>query len=124
MAIPLQTTTIEIKGVRPESSADPEADGYGFATPPGATVVATNVRAVVSQPRGYRAFSSESGQPQAETDTWQLRADPCDLRKDDVVKDLTTNRIYHVETVVHSRITAYGLDHVHAQLFEVSGVPS
>lgn len=115
MAIPLPTTTITIKGKRPESSVDPDAEGYDApATPPG--IVASGLNAAISAP-------SASRDDALEVERWRLRVDPCDLRQFDTVIDDKTGVEYEVETVSPSNVDLFGLEHVQAVLKLQTGLP-
>lgn len=124
MAIPLATTTISITGVRPESPADPLSQGYPD-TPdaPAAAVVASGVRACISQP-GMAREVRQSGNDGMQTEVWALRCDPADLRIYDTVTDETTGVEYAVQSVVHSRPLLHSLDHTFAVLRVRKGLPT
>jgi hypothetical protein len=116
MAIPNPTTTVAVRGRRPHTDVDPDADGYDTDRPPPSTL-ASGVKACISGPTSVVVDGIE-------VDRWQLRCDPTDLDQWDYVDDETTGESYSVVKAVHSRVTTYGLDHVHAELSQASGLPS
>lgn len=116
MSIPLVTTHITIKGTRPLASLrDPDADGFdAVATPP--SVIASGLNACISGP-----VTIEQGGAQVEV--WNLRVDPCDLHRTDIVLDETTGDQYTVSVVTHSKMALFGLNHTHALLKLNKGLP-
>lgn len=118
MPIPLATTTITVVGKRPQSGDDPDADGYDTPAPED-FVLATAVRACISAPNSARKGSS--GADSSATDETESYALRCDVFTDglsrfDQVTDETTGVVYQVDTVMSSRPTQFGLDHIHATL--------
>ncbi len=119
MSIPLATTTVTIKGKRPQSTLDPDADGYD-SDAPADTELATNVRASITLPEGRRS------KPGDEVDGYILRIDPVDvgLNQHDEVIDEQDGAEYTVVWAVASKPTAYGLQHIKAKLQLTRGIKS
>lgn len=119
--IPLATTTITVRGVRPEYAGDPDADGYGSAVQPPATVLATGVRACISRPTGARRKANVD-----EVEGYALRCDLFDagLSRFDTVIDDVTGVEYRVTQVEDSPTQVFGLAHIVAHLRTDKGISS
>lgn len=118
--IPLATTTITVRGVRPQSDRDPAAVGYdGPGDAP--VVLATGVRACISRPTGSRIKSNVD-----ETSGYALRCDnmPDGLTRHDTVEDETTGVVYTVTKVEDSVNLTFGLQHTVATLRTDKGISS
>lgn len=115
MSIPLATTTITVTGVRPQSSIDPDAEGYD-APAPAPTTLSTGVRACISNPTGSRST------PNDELDIYTLSCDPVDLNRFDIVLDETTGTQYMVDSVTISPAETFGLEHTKATLRLTKGL--
>ncbi len=113
--IPLATTTITVRGRRPQSDVDPDAEGYD---PPEAapTVLAAGVRACISKPESRRGSEGTDGAD--ETDSYALRCDLFvgGLTRHDTVTDDKTGVVYEVRKSAVSDTTIFGLQHIKAQL--------
>lgn len=118
MAVPLATTSITLTGRRPQAAIDPDAEGYdGPALP--LSNLATDVPACISGPTNIREGDSER-------EMWELRCDPIPgigINRFDIVTDETTGDVYEVDWVAESKVTMFGLDHIHARLFIHKGLP-
>ncbi len=119
MPIPLATTLITIKGRRPQSAVDPEAEGYD---PPETDPdeLASDVAATITLPVGRRS------NPTDEINRYTLR---CDLLPDDIeltqhdtVLDQTTGVEYVVETALRSWPEQFDLAHWKATLLKSNGL--
>lgn len=121
MAIPIATTTVTVKGVRPQSSLDPDAEGYD-AAPPDDTTLATGVRATITLPIGRRSNPTDS------IESYSLRCDllpgGVELTRFDVVVDEVTTREYIVHEVALSLPEEFGLTHWVATLRMDKGIVS
>lgn len=115
MSIPLATTTITVSGVRPQSSIDPDSEGYD-APPPAPATLSTGVRACISNPTGSRST------PNDELDIYTLSCDPVDLNRFDTVIDEATGTEYMVDSVVMSVTESFGLQHTKAILRLTKGL--
>lgn len=117
MSIPLATTTITVKGRRPQADVDPEAEGYDapLAEPP---VVATGVRASITLPRGTRPAEAD------EVDAYVLRCDVFEAGLDrySTVVDDSTGQEYVVVWVAPSLPQAFGLEHLKARIQVSKGI--
>ncbi len=115
MAIPLATTTITVKGVRPQSDIDP-ADDDEVAPP---EVIANGVRASISQPASSRNTDGAD-----EIDEYALRCDLFDsgLTWYDTVIDEKTGVEYEVRVVALSMAELFGLQHFKATLRKGKGL--
>lgn len=113
MSIPLATTHISVEGVRPQSPVDPDGAGYGD-TEPTPALLASNVRASITQPTSARKTGNVD-----EQDTYSLRCDlvpSVGLSRFDVVIDETTGTRYRVVSTQESIVTQFGLQHTKATL--------
>lgn len=120
MSIPLATTTVTIKGVRPQSAVDPDADGYDTPAAAPATL-ATEVRASITLPSGTRGSRNAD-----EIDSYIMRMDniPDGLNQHDTVLDESTGIEYEVVSALPSLPEGYGLEHTKAKLQVVRGLNS
>lgn len=119
MAIPLATTTVTVKGKRPQSAVDPDADGYD-APAPADTVLITEVPASITLPDGTRGKDADA------IDIYTLRIDPIEigLSQYDQIVDEQDGKEYEVVTAVESKPLAYGLHHIMATIRLVRGLNS
>lgn len=118
MTIPISTTLITLKGVRPQLSIDPDADGYDGSAPT-PSVLASDVRATITLPKGQRS------NPTDEIDSYALRCDPIDgveLTQYDTVIDQTTGTEYRVLVANPSLPEDFGLAHWVATLTHSTGI--
>lgn len=118
MAIPIATTTITIKGKRPQSAVDPDADGYD-APSSSPTVLDTGVRASITNPSGNRYDKVNHS-----ADNYTLRCDPVavGLTEFDTIVDESTGYEYKVLTAQNSWPEQFGMEHVKASIQITSGV--
>lgn len=120
MPIPLATTTVTIKGKRPQASIDPDAEGYDtpVAEP---EILATGVRASITLPTGQRNNPDTD-----EVISYAMRCDPIDVdvTRFDTVLDEATNIEYKVSTAQRSHPTAFGLNHITARIYLTKGLQS
>lgn len=116
--IPLATTTITIKGKRPQSSVDPDAEGYDPPAPE-PEILATGIRAAIATPEGMRKYGDSDEQI-----LYALRCDPVDidLTRFDTIVDENTDVEYRVSSAQHSHVVAFGLDHIKARLYLEKGL--
>lgn len=121
MAIPISTTTITVKGIRPQSDVDPDAEGYD-APAPEDTVLATDVRATITLPVGRRSNPTDA------IESYSLRCDPLpgdiELTRFDVVLDQSTGKEYVVHVATKSLPEEFGLTHWVATLRKDRGIVS
>lgn len=109
--IPIATTTITVKRSAVDAAADP------YDAPAAPAVVATGVRAHISAPAGTETVAGTAAQ---EVVRFRLDCDPVDVNNRDTVVDDVTGDVYEV---VWARARhGLGLDHVEAELLEVTGV--
>lgn len=118
MSIPLATTTITVKGVRPQSEVDPDADGYDGPGPV-PVVLATGVRASITKPDARRYLDGND-----EQDSYALRCDNFDagLTRHDTIIDELTEVEYEVRSVAPSVAALLGLEHIKATVFVREGL--
>lgn len=109
MAVPLAATTITVKGTRPQSPVDPDAEGYDAAPAEPATLY-TGVRASITRPQGRRSGVDD------EVDSYTLSCDPIDLSRFDIIIDETDALEYEVHAVMPSTTVAFGLEHTKATI--------
>lgn len=121
MAITIATTKVTIKGKRPQSSVDPDAEGYDASPLPDDDVLATGVRATITLPAGNRNNSDTD-----EVVSYALRCDPidADVTRFDTVLDETTGIEYNVASAQVSHPTQFGLDHITARIYLTKGLQS
>lgn len=119
MPIPLATTTVTIKGKRPQSNIDPDAEGYDVVEPADPEILATGVRATITLPTGTRSVSDAD-----ELILYALRCDPIDVdvTRFDTVLDETTGIEYYVDSAQRSHPLAFGLNHITARLYLTRGL--
>lgn len=119
MSIPLATTLVTIMGKRPQSSVDPDAEGYD-APAPADGVLAIDVRASITLPDGTRGKDADA------IDIYTLRIDPIEvgLSQYDQVIDQQDGKEYEVVTAVESKPLDYGLHHIMATIHLVRGLNS
>lgn len=120
MSIPLSTTLVTIKGKRPQSAVDPDAEGYD-APAPDAEILATDVRASITLPSGSRGNRVAD-----EIDSYMMRMDNIEagLNQYDTVVDQSTGTEYAVVWATPSLPEAYGLEHTKAKLQLINGLNS
>lgn len=111
--IPLATTTITVRGKRPQSPADPQSEGYDGDEAEPDYVLAAGVRACITKPRSSRDVETAD-----EVDDYTLLCDTFDggLTRYDYVTDDTTGHVYAVHTSAESVVTTFGLGHIRATL--------
>ena len=119
MSIPISTTTITVRGVRPQSDVDPDAEGYDGPGPQ-PQIVASGINATITLPQGRRSS------PTDEIDSYSLR---CDLfmgvlSQYDTVTDDQTGVEYEVHTATRSLPEQFGLDHWVATIKRGKGIVS
>ena len=118
MAIILATTTITVRGTRPQTEVDPDAEGYDPpAEPP--SIIATEVRACITKPKGSRDTARSD-----EVDDYTLKCDefPAGLTRYDTVTDDSTGVEYDVRIATVSPARILGLSHIIATLRERKGL--
>lgn len=119
MPIPLATTLVTIKGRRPQSAVDPEAEGYD---PPESApdVIASDVAATITLPVGRRS------NPTDEINRYTMRCDllpeDVELTQHDTVLDQTTGVEYTVEVALRSWPEQFNLTHWKATLIKSDGL--
>ncbi len=116
--IPISTTTVTIRGTRPQSDVDPDADGYD-APAPGPADLATGVRASITLPVGKRS------NPTDEIVSYKLRMDlipGVELTRYDLVVDETTGTEYQVQDCAKSLPEQFDLSHWVATLTLGKGI--
>ena len=120
MTIPIATTTVTIKGKRPQSSIDPDAEGYDAPAAEPDTL-ATGVRATITLPTGTRNNSDAN-----EVVSYAMRCDPVDVDVTcfDTVIDESNDVEYKVSSAQRSHPTAFGLDHITARIYLTNGLQS
>ena len=101
--IPINTTTITVKGNRPISE-DPDDN-----TPQ--STLATGVRASITLPSFIRESADTS-----QVDMYALRCDPTDINRYDTVIDESNGDEYSVERVGPSKPIMFGLQHTMAYI--------
>lgn len=113
--IALATTTITVKGNRPQVAIDPS----GYDVVPPMDTLATGVRASITQPRETRNTNGVS-----EANDYTLVCDPVDvgLSQYDHVIDEKTGVEYEVRSASKSVALVFGLNHVKAVLRESKGL--
>lgn len=119
MAIPIATTTVTVKGKRPQSAVDPDADGYDAPATPD-SVLATGVRASITLPDGARGKAADA------IDVYTMRIDPIEvgLSQYDEIIDEQDGKEYEVVDAVESKPLDYGLHHILATIHLVRGLNS
>lgn len=127
MPIILATTTITIKGRRPQILQDPEGEGYDEPVPD-IEDIATGVRACITSGSGTKTMALRSDihfAPVAlEVDNMYIRCDPCDITRYDHIIDDTTGTEYTVEEIFNSNIEMFNMNHMHGRLRVFRGVAS
>lgn len=118
MSIPLATTTITVKGVRPQSDVDPDANGYDGPGPV-PVVLASGIRASITRPVPRRDIEGND-----EQDAYALRCDLFDagLTRHDTIIDESTEVEYEVRSVAPSVAALLGLQHLTATVFVREGL--
>lgn len=115
MSLPLATTTIAISRGR---VADQYADPYEGGGAADRDTVDSGIRAVIDAPTGREYVA---GGEQTVT-TFRLLADPCDLRRTDVVVDERSSITYRVMWTLPYYNPFGNADHVEAGLELVEGL--
>jgi hypothetical protein len=124
MAVPLAATTITVKGRRPQSAVDPDAEGYD-AAPADPATLHTGVRASITRPQGRRSGVDD------EVDSYTLSCDTVDdadaavtINRFDTIVDETDGVEYSVHAVMPSTTQAFGLEHIKATIKVTKGLRS
>lgn len=117
MSIPIATTTITVKGNRPQLDIDPDDDTLDVPQ----TTLATGVRASITLPTSSRDVDNAD-----ESDEYALRCDVFTdgLTRYDTVIDESTGVSYEVRVSALSLPTMLGLRHVKATLRKRKGLAS
>ncbi len=121
MGIPIATTTVTIRGKRPQGPIDPDAEGYDNDPLPEPETLATGVRASITLPTGVRNNPDTD-----EVVAYAFRCDPitADVTRFDTVLDETTGIEYKVASAQQSHPTAFGLNHITGRLYVTKGIQS
>lgn len=114
MTLPNATTRISVLRKAADATRDP------YDTQPAATAVATGIRAHISAPM-QRSDEEVHGGSQ-EVVQFPMHCDPVDLRHTDQVEDEATGEVYEVVWARQRLAMPGGLDHVEAELKQVSGL--
>ncbi len=101
--IPIHTTTVTVRGIRPQSAVDPGAEGYDPQPTP--VDLVTGLRATITLP----AFKRQV--PADQVDLYALRTDPFEITRHDTIIDETTGVEYEVDSVGPSTPEMFGLAH-------------
>lgn len=120
MAIALATTTVTIKGKRPQPAIDPDAEGYDVVPPEEAPeVLATGVRACITLPQGTRTNVDADA-----VDVYAFKCDPvdADVTRFDTIVDESTGTEYQVSVAQRSLPQAFGLDHITGRVYLTKGL--
>lgn len=117
MAIVIATTTVTIKGNRPQLDIDPDDEGLTVLP----EVLATGVRASITLPATARRVDNID-----QVDEYAFRCDPVDvgLTRFDTVIDESTNTEYEVRTVAESLPTLFGFEHITGRVRARKGLTS
>jgi hypothetical protein len=115
--IPISTTTVTIRGRRPQSPVDPDAEGYDGPQAP-AVELATGVRASITLPGGLRSA------PRDQVTSYAFRCDPfgAKLTRHDIVVDEQTGTEYVVDVPAVSLYTGFAMEHWLATLKLGAGI--
>ncbi len=114
--IPIATTTVTVRGVRPQSAVDPGAEGYDPQPTP--VDLITGLRATISLP----AFKRQV--PADQVDIYALRTDPFEITRHDTIIDEKTGQEYEVDSAGPSPNETFGLTHTVAYIKVVRGLKS
>lgn len=119
--IPYASTTITVKGFVPESSQDPNGDGYDSDYVVDAPVIAVGVRACITLPAPNR---DELDQLALSTDSYVLRCDLFDDGLDEqcLVIDDQDGIEYRVLKCAPSKPLQFGLEHFKAVISRSDGI--
>lgn len=125
MSIPLVTHHITIVGIRPQSTVDPDSDGYDNVDMPNLITLVTDWPASITQPTSAR--ESEGGLGTDDTalqvDEYAFRCNPTDINRFDYIIDDATGLVYQVTAVTDSLPVLFGLEHVTGRVKRVKGLP-
>lgn len=112
-------------GVRPQSSVDPDSDGYDTEDMPTPVTLVTDWPASITQPAGQR--ESEGGLGSDDTslqvDEYAFRCDSTDVNRFDYIIDDATGDTYQVVSVTPSLPVLFGLEHITGRIKRVKGLP-
>jgi hypothetical protein len=116
--IPIQTTTVTVKGRRPQAAIDPDAEGYD-SPPTEPTTLITGLRATITLPSARRSAGEAD-----EVDVYTLRTDPFDLNRYDTIIDESDGTEYEVSRAIPSKPVTWGLQHTVAYIYKTQGLNS
>lgn len=105
MPIPLATTTVTVKGRRPQVAIDPDAEGYDGPPVP-AVVLVTGLRASITLPSFKRQVATSD-----QVDVFALRTDPFAINRFDTIIDESDGTEYEVTYAGPSKVETWGLHH-------------
>lgn len=117
--IPIATTTVTVKGVRPQLPVDRDSEGYPDDSTPTPVALVTGLRATISKP----AFKRHLGEID-QADVYALRTDPFDITRFDIVVDESDGTEYEVTQAGPSKPVSWGLMHTVAYIRAVKGQTS
>lgn len=118
MAIAIATTTVTIKGTRPQENFDRDAAGYDDVEDP-AYIIATDVRASITLPTGLRNNNDSD-----EVISYAFKCDPVDedVTRFDIIVDESTGTEYKVYSCQRSSYTGLGLEHITGRVYVTKGL--
>lgn len=117
--IPIATTTVTVKGVRPQQAIDRDSEGYPDDTTVAPSVLTTGLRATITKPAFKRHLGSID-----QADIYALRTDPFDINRFDTVIDESDGTEYEVTYAGPSKPVQWGLVHTVAYIRAVKGQTS
>lgn len=124
MAIPIVTTHVTIKGIRPQTEYDYDAEGYpGEGDPPDMVTLVTEWPASITMPTATRGNEGALGADDSpiQVDTYAFRCDVTDIQRFDIVVDESNGTEYRVVSIIQSLPVLFGLEHMTGQLKLVKG---
>lgn len=125
MAIAIVTTTVTIKGIRPQTEYDYDAEGYpGEGDPPEPVILVSEWPASITVPGATRGNEGALGADETpiQIDTYAFRCNTTDIQRFDIVVDESDGTEYRVISISKSLPMLFGLDHMVGQLKLVRGV--
>lgn len=115
--IPLATTTVTVRGVRPQLEYDPDAEDYDGFKAPEPWNLTTGLRATITRP-AFKREQSDADQ----IDVYALRTDPFEITRFDRIVDESDGTEYEVISAGPSKPVTFGLMHTVAYIRLVKGV--
>lgn len=121
----IATTTVTIKGIRPQTEYDYDAEGYpGEGDPPDMVTLQTEWPASITLPSATRGNEGALGADDTpvQVDTYAFRCNNTDIQRFDIVVDESDGTQYRVISITQSLPMLFGLEHTIGQLKKVKGV--